>query len=244
MIKIDYTKLSPNCNERTDTIKKITIHHMAGNLSLETCGDIFFNGRNASANYGIDSEGRVGLYVPENMRAWSCSNPENDMQAINIELANDEINGEWHVSDKALNKCIELCADICNRYKFKLIFTGDKTGTLTQHNYFEATECPGPYLKSKFKYIADEVNKRLNFSIDNDDEDHYNINVDCKFITRGSVGKWVKIWQSIIGVEVDGSFGPDTSEKTMKFQEKNGLVVDNMVGPATWQKGFKVIYND
>jgi cell division septation protein DedD len=30
------------------------------------------------------------------------------------------------------------------------------------HKYFAATSCPGPYLASKFPYIADEVNKRLN----------------------------------------------------------------------------------
>ena len=29
------------------------------------------------------------------------------------------------------------------------------------HKYFAATGCPGPYLSSKFPYIASEVNKRL-----------------------------------------------------------------------------------
>ncbi len=29
------------------------------------------------------------------------------------------------------------------------------------HCYFKSTLCPGPYLKSKFPYIASEVNKRL-----------------------------------------------------------------------------------
>ena len=29
------------------------------------------------------------------------------------------------------------------------------------HKYFAATGCPGPYLESKFPYIAKEVNKRL-----------------------------------------------------------------------------------
>ena len=64
---VDYTRLSPNrSHPRNHTIDKITIHHMAGNLSVETCGSVFANSsREASANYGIGSDGRVGLYVDE-----------------------------------------------------------------------------------------------------------------------------------------------------------------------------------
>ena len=52
--------------------------------------------------------------------------------------------------------------DICKRNKIaKLNFTGDKSGNLTMHKYFQATACPGEYLASKFPYIASEVNKRL-----------------------------------------------------------------------------------
>ena len=57
---------------------------------------------------------------------------------------------------------IDLCVDICKRNGIqRLNFTGDKTGNLTMHCYFKSTLCPGPYLKSKFPYIASEVNKRL-----------------------------------------------------------------------------------
>ena len=38
---VDYTKISPNSSARTAKIDKITIHHMAGNLSVETCGNVF-----------------------------------------------------------------------------------------------------------------------------------------------------------------------------------------------------------
>ena len=58
---VDYVAISPNSsNPRNNKIKKITIHHMAGNLSVETCGRVF-NGKNrqASSNYGIGSDGRV-----------------------------------------------------------------------------------------------------------------------------------------------------------------------------------------
>lgn len=161
---VNYTAISPNSNNpRKDKIEKITIHHMAGNLSVETCGVIFAaKARQASSNYGIGSDGRVGLYVDEANRSWCSANAANDHQAVTIEVANDEIGGNWHVSDKALAKLIDLCEDICRRNGInKLNYTGNASGNLTQHNMFVATSCPGPYLQGKMSYIADEVNKRL-----------------------------------------------------------------------------------
>ena len=161
---VNYTKISPNKNSpRLKPIKKITVHHMAGNLSVETVGNIFASStRDASSTYGIGTDGRVGMYVEEKDRAWTSSNADNDHQAITIEVANDGGAPDWHVSDTALNKLIDLCVDICKRNGIKsLNYTGDKTGNLTRHNMFAATACPGPYLQSKFPYIAAEVNKRL-----------------------------------------------------------------------------------
>ncbi len=163
---VNYTAISPNSsNPRKNKIKKITIHHMAGNLSVETCGNVFaYRKRQASSNYGIGSDGRVGMYVEEKNRSWCSSNANNDHQAVTIEVANDSgSNTNWHVSDKALAKLIDLCVDICKRNGIeKLNYTGDANGNLTRHNMFANTSCPGPYLQSKFPYIADEVNKRLN----------------------------------------------------------------------------------
>ena len=163
---VNYTKLSPNYNPRQGKIKKITIHHMAGNLSVETCGNVFAPAsRQASSNQGVDTNGRVGMYVEEHNRAWTSSSPDNDHQAITIEVANDGGAPDWHVSDKALTKTIELCVDICKRNGIpKLTYTGDASGNLTRHDMFAQTNCPGPYLGSKFAYIAQEVNKRLGAS--------------------------------------------------------------------------------
>lgn len=161
---VNYTKLSPNCNKpRNHKIDKITIHHMAGNLTIEQCGAVFAPAsRQASSNYGIGSDGRVGMYVEECNRSWCSSNAENDHRAVTIEVANDGGAPNWHVSDKALSKLIELCTDICKRNGIeKLNYTGDKSGNLTMHKWFAATACPGPYLESKFKYIAEQVNKKL-----------------------------------------------------------------------------------
>ncbi|MFI3207005.1 MAG: N-acetylmuramoyl-L-alanine amidase [Clostridia bacterium] len=159
---VNYTKISPySSNPRTNSIKKITIHHMAGNLSVETCGNVF-QSSNSSANYGIGTDGRVGMYVEEKNRSWASSSPTNDHQAITIEVANSGDSPNWKVSDTALAKLIDLCTDICERNGIKsLNYTGDTAGNLTRHNMFASTTCPGPYLQGKFSYIADEVNKKL-----------------------------------------------------------------------------------
>jgi hypothetical protein len=136
---------------------------MAGNLTIEQCGNVFApTSRKASSNYGIGSDGRIGMYVEEKNRAWTSSNAQNDNMAVTIEVANDVVGGDWHISDKAMESLINLCVDICIRNDIeKLNFTGDKNGNLTMHKWFAATACPGAYLESKFPYIANEVNKRL-----------------------------------------------------------------------------------
>lgn len=159
-----YTKLSPNCDHpRNHAIDKITIHHMAGDLSVETCGNLFANSSyEASSNYGIGSDGRVGLYVDEGDRAWASASPSNDNRAVNIEVANCATGGDWPVSNAAYSKLIDLCVDICQRNGIKALnYTGDADGNLTEHRMFVATACPGPYLHERMGRIAAEVNSRL-----------------------------------------------------------------------------------
>lgn len=162
---VSYVHLSPNATfPRQDSIRKITIHHMADDIPLERLGEVFAEqDRQASSNYAIDSQGRVALYVEEANRAWTSSSPDNDHQAVTIEVANDEIGGDWHVSDAAYDALIELCVDICRRNGIdRLDYTGDQWGNLTIHKMFNPdTECPGPYLENKMPEIAAEVNRRL-----------------------------------------------------------------------------------
>ena len=130
---VQYTKISPNSsNPRNNKIKKITIHHMAGVLSVETCGNIFANPkRQASSNYAIGSDGRIAMYVEEKNRSWCSSSANNDNQAITIEVSNSQKGGNWPVSDYVLSRLIDLCVDICKRNGIKeLNYTGDTSGNL------------------------------------------------------------------------------------------------------------------
>lgn len=166
---VDVVLKSPNCNSpRNNTIQGITIHHMAGILTIEECGEGFANPeRQASSNYGIDSDGRVGLYVDESDRAWTSGNAENDNRTITIEVSNSQTGGQWPISDAAYDKLIDLCVDICQRNHIsELRYTGDISGNLLIHKMFQATACPGPFLEERMSDIARQVNERLGSSSD------------------------------------------------------------------------------
>lgn len=236
---VTHINLSPNYSVvENKQNKKITIHHMAGNLSVEACGRIFANkSRKASSNYGVDSNGRIGMYVEEKHRSWCSSSRSNDSQAITIEVANDSRGPEWHVSDKALAALIDLCTDICKRNGIKeLKYTGDASGNLTKHEYFDNTNCPGPYLGGKFPYIAAEVNKRLVSS-----QSSSSTSTSVSTLKRGSNGSHVKNLQTkliYIGYGcgskgADASYGKATESAVKEFQGNNDLKVTGVCDKKT-----------
>lgn len=140
---------------------KITVHHMACQWSAETCARSFQAvGREASANYCIGSDGTIVANVDEENRAWTSSNYYNDCQSITVEVANDNTD-TWTISSKAWNALVNLCVDVCKRYGFRLSYTGNANGSLTEHRMFAETSCPGPYLHSKMNQLAQEVNAKL-----------------------------------------------------------------------------------
>lgn len=50
----------------------------------------------------------------------------------------------------------------------------------------------------------------------------------------GSKGKSVEMLQEYLGLKIDGDFGPKTKSAVIKWQNKNGLLGDGIVGPKTW----------
>lgn len=141
---VSYTKISPNRNApRNQPITKVTIHHMAGIMSVEQFGELVANpNRQMSSNYCIGSDGRIGLFCPESDRSWCSSSAWNDNRAITIEVSNCQVGEPWAISDKVYDSLIKLCVDICKRNGIKkLEFTGDRNGSLTYHYMFAATAC-------------------------------------------------------------------------------------------------------
>ena len=171
---ISYTKLSPNhSGKRTKKIDTITIHCMAGQLSVESCGALFAkSSRQASSNYGIGPDGRIALYVDEGNRSWCTSSNANDQRAVTIEVASDATH-PYAVRDKAYDALLDLVTDICKRNGIKkLVWSTSKNNrvghlngcNMTVHRDYAAKACPGDYLYNLQDEIAAEVNRRLGTS--------------------------------------------------------------------------------
>ena len=171
---VSYTKLSPNhSGQRTHSIDRITPHCVVGQCSVETLGNIFLpTSRQASSNYGIDVDGRVGMYVEERNRSWCSSSAANDQRAVTIECASD--NSEpYAFKDVVYQRLIELCTDICRRNgKTKLLWLGDKAKTLsytpksdemvlTVHRWFANKSCPGNWMYARMGDLASKVTAAL-----------------------------------------------------------------------------------
>ena len=174
---VAYTKLSPNhSGQRTHSIDRITPHCVVGQCSVETLGGIFApSSRQASCQYGIGVDGRVGMYCEEKNRSWCSSSNANDQRAITIECASDTTH-PYAMNDKVYATLINLCVDICKRNgKKKLLWFGDKNKTLnynpkademviTVHRWFANKSCPGDWLYNRLGDLATEVTKRLSGS--------------------------------------------------------------------------------
>ena len=171
---VSYTKLSPNhSGRRTHSIDRITPHCVVGQCSVETLGNIFApTSREASCNYGIGVDGRIGMYVEEKNRSWCSSSNANDQRAVTIECASDTYH-PYAMNSKVYDTLIKLCVDICRRNgKKKLLWFGDKNKSLnyspksdemvlTVHKWFANKSCPGDWLYSRLGDLAKRVTAEL-----------------------------------------------------------------------------------
>jgi hypothetical protein len=171
---VAYTKLSPNnSGQRTMSIDRITPHCVVGQCTAEGLGDWFAkSSTKASSNYGIDKDGRVGMYVEEKNRSWCSSSNANDQRAITIECASDTTE-PYAFRDVVYQTLIKLCVDICRRNgKNKLLWFGDKDKTLnyspkpgemvlTVHRWFANKSCPGNWMYARMGDLAAKVTAAL-----------------------------------------------------------------------------------
>ena len=168
---VSYTKLSPNhSGQRTHSIDRITPHCVVGQCSVETLGNVFLpKSRQASSNYGIGVDGRVGMYVEEKDRSWCSSNAANDNRAVTIEVTSDTKH-PYAVNDRAFAALLDLITDICKRNGIKKLVWSTKKAdrvnhkngcNMTVHRDYANKSCPGDYLYNRHGEIAAEVNRRL-----------------------------------------------------------------------------------
>lgn len=171
---VSYTNLSPNnSGQRTDAIDRITPHCVVGQWTAKEICDFFSDpSREVSSNYGIGTDGEIGLSVDESVRSWCSSSNANDQRAITIECASDREH-PYTMNDKVYQSLIDLSVDICRRHgKTKLLWFGDKDKSLdyspkademviTVHRWFTEKFCPGDWLYSRLGDVAKQVTDRL-----------------------------------------------------------------------------------
>ena len=221
---VSYTRLSPNnSGKRNHSIDRITPHCVVGQLSVETLGSIFApKSRQASSNYGIGADGRVGMYVEEKNRSWCSSSSANDNRAVTIECASD-LKSPYAFNSTVYNKLIDLCVDICKRNgKKKLLWLETKEKSLnyspksdemilTAHRWFSDTACPGNWMYSREGDLAKKVTARLGGS------------------TSSTTTNKIKL-------TVDGSFGPNSIKRMQQFF---GTTQDGIIsGQSSYYKKY------
>ena len=241
-----HTKLSPNhSGQRTHSIDRISPHCVVGQVTAESLGNLFARASyQASSNYGIDKDGRVGLYVEEKNRSWCTSSNANDQRAVTIECASDT-SSPYRMNDAVYQTLIKLCTDICRRNgKKKLLWFGDKNKTLnyspaademiiTVHRWFANKSCPGDWLYSRLGDLANKVTAELGGSA---------APVETEvMLGKGDWGGAVEEMQKMLiacgyscgSCGADGIFGNNTLKALETFQKDSGLAVDGIYGPKS-----------
>lgn len=206
---VSKTVLSPNhSGKRTHAIDTITIHCYVAQVSVERGLSGFAKAsREASCNYVIGYDGKIGLCVEEENRSWCSSSKANDQRAITIEVASDN-KPPYKVKDKAYSALLELVTDICKRNNIKeLKWEADKSlngqtdkQNISVHRWFAAKACPGDYLYNKHSEIVAEVNKRLGVAGTEkestgtiiDTNDLVSIASNAVYYTGKTIPSWVK----------------------------------------------------
>ncbi len=171
---VRYAKMSPNhSGKRTHAIDRITPHCAVVQCDVGALGALFSKAsRQASSNYGIGTDGQIGMFVEECNRSWCSSHEANDQRAVTIECASDTTE-PYAMRDAVYRSLIYLCTDICRRNgKTKLLWLEDKEKTLsynpksnemvlTVHRWFANKSCPGDWLYSRLGDLADKVTELL-----------------------------------------------------------------------------------
>ena len=97
---------------------------------------------------------------------------------------------------------------------------------------------PHEHEKYEEVYATEKVDKKKYPTVD----DFIEAQVELKDKKVGELKLWskdtdrVKKLQDILGIKVDGVFGDTTELAVKKYQKKNNLVQDGVVGPDTWAK--------
>ena len=142
-------------------------HHMAGNMNLQQCVNLWDSSRAASAHYTVNSTGGIGQAVYDSNTAWATGNTEGNQRGISIEHANitrqvggsDSNRGSWNISDATIINGARLAAALCLYYKLGRPVYGKN---IKDHRDVRQTFCPG-HLANGGQYHRKWMNEAQRF---------------------------------------------------------------------------------
>ena len=177
-VSVDYSQRAANCmlsgfNKDTITIDvwdRITsLEGFGGAFQAEYSGGLKYM---LSANYAIDTQGKVGQYVPETGCSYYTGNSANDRRAITIVLSSSN-GGTRQFSEKSFNKLVDLVAYLCDHNGIKkLVWSEDKNARKSHKDganitlvsdFMSNTDAPGSYICDRMEELVTEVNYRLDY---------------------------------------------------------------------------------
>ena len=237
---VSYTKISPcRTSPRNHVIDTITIHCVSGQVTAESLGELFaITSRQSSSNYGVDKDGRIGMYCEEKDRSWCSSNRDNDHRSITIEVASDNFH-PYKVTEKAYSALIDLLVDICQRNSSvgRLKWEADKSligqvdkQNMTVHRWFANKSCPGDYLYNLHYDIVEKVNSRLGEPVSKKEED----GVYTKGVST-------KLSKNFLSTEIDchGSGCCTETKIDLKVIDYLQTIRDHFEKPITVTSGYR-----
>lgn len=260
---VSYYNLSPNHESRNGKkIKGFAIHCFVGQVGLPRGVDVFKpREKDASANYVISYDGKIGCAVDDEYRSW-CTSSRIDEQVLSIECASDSYH-PYAITDDCYNALIDLLVDRCLAYGInKLSFANDAEygqalkldenyQNIVCHRWYSNKACPGQHILSLLVSgkITNDVNERLGspqpVPPTPEPEPEYTTDVIINNLSNGDIGADVAAVQGMLeyhGYDLedyggcDGIFGDGTEEAVIKFQKVHGLDPDGVVGAKTYEK--------
>ena len=177
-VKIDYSRGAANCILSGCKKDSITLDVWNEITTLEEFGEAFQKSYSGglkymlSANYAIDTQGKVGRYVPDKGCAYYTGNRGNDERSLVIVLSSAK-NGERTFTKQTYNKLVDLTAYLCDQYGIQELVWSDDKDTRKNHrnganitlvsDYYTHTDAPGGYLYDRMDEFINDVNYKLDY---------------------------------------------------------------------------------
>jgi len=219
---------------RTAPLSILVLHHAATTNVDQVVAMMMPGGRQVSAHIALKDARIVGV-VDEGLRAWSLSSAKYDSMALTVEACNSSIGGAWPLSPETHESLAKLSADWSTRYGIPL----DRAHVMghrevyTRYGASYATACPGGMDLDWIVNRAREL-KGLGPAPAPITSAPAGIAAPATYNGYAIATIQARLTTAGFPTTADGIYGPDTKAKVRAFQSARGLVVDGIVGAATW----------